>query len=295
MRKYLLIIPLIFILSLGSIILAGYLFVKDISSPVQKSQASMSQIVASFQNRDLITAKTESEGLQRNVGEIDNKYQRLSGLKMLPLIGAYVNDGQRLINAAKSANDAIDGLIVAIEPYSDLVGFKTEAQVPLANQSIEDKVVFLAETLNKISPQLDVVTSQIDKAKSEIDQINPNRYPNSIFGKQIRSKIIALKSTVDESAQLLSQSKPLMKLMPDLLGNPNPKTYMLLFQNDAELRPTGGFMTAYAYIKVTKGKIEPLGSFDIYDLDARWNKRLPAPEPIKKYLPLGLERFKNSR
>jgi hypothetical protein len=59
---------------------------------------------------------------------------------------------------------------------------------------------------------------------------------------------------------------------------------MLLFQNDAELRPTGGFMTAYAFMRVTKGKVEPLSSFDIYDLDSRFNKKVPAPDAIKKYL-----------
>ncbi len=59
---------------------------------------------------------------------------------------------------------------------------------------------------------------------------------------------------------------------------------MVLFQNDAELRPTGGFMTAYAFLKVSNGRITPLSSFDIYDLDARFNKKVPAPEAIKKYL-----------
>ena len=43
-------------------------------------------------------------------------------------------------------------------------------------------------------------------------------------------------------------------------------------------------MTAYAFLKVTKGRIEPLASYDIYDLDSRFNKKVPAHPAIKKYL-----------
>jgi len=59
-----------------------------------------------------------------------------------------------------------------------------------------------------------------------------------------------------------------------------------MFQNDAELRPTGGFLTAYATMKITKGKIESGISQDIYTLDAGFKRKVPAPDPIKKYLPL---------
>jgi hypothetical protein len=58
-----------------------------------------------------------------------------------------------------------------------------------------------------------------------------------------------------------------------------------LFQNEAELRPTGGFLTGYAVIEVNRGKISTLQSDDIYKLDEKFPKRLSAPEPIKKYHP----------
>ena len=143
-----------------------------------------------------------------------------------------------------------------------------------------------AQTLEAITPQLDEVSSHLTKSKEEIAQIDPNRYPSTIAGKPIRANIIKLQQTLDAGYIALTEAKPFISLLPKLLGQDSEKTYMILFQNDAELRPTGGFMTAYAYIKVNKGKITPLDSYDIYDLDARWNRKLPAPEPIKKYLPL---------
>jgi hypothetical protein len=64
----------------------------------------------------------------------------------------------------------------------------------------------------------------------------------------------------------------------------SPKTYMILFQNDKELRPTGGFMTAYAIMKVDKAKFTPVTSDDIYSLDAKYTPTIEAPQPIIDYI-----------
>src|SRR3989344_7435825 len=69
------------------------------------------------------------------------------------------------------------------------------------------------------------------------------------------------------------------------MGLDDEKRYLILFQNDAELRPTGGFITAYGYFKVKNGLIESEGSSDIYKLDDSLTKRIPAPNIILKYLP----------
>lgn len=290
MKKKILIvlIPLLLIIALlGGVAAYGYTAYKSFTPDIQSLQQTGGSLTAAFQAQDLITAKTEIQKLTNQVNELDSKYQKYSWVAKLPVVGAYVGDGQSGINAGKYLVKSIDTLLVSVEPYADLLGFKTSTQsavqAPKA-QSIEDRIVFMAQTLDKISPELDKVAVDMESAQKELDKIDQMRYPEQIAGKNVRSKIVQLKSTVSDSAQLLSQAKPLIKLLPDLLGNPNPKTYMVLFQNDAELRPTGGFMTAYAFMKVTKGKIELLSSYDIYDLDARFNKKVPAPDAIKKYL-----------
>jgi len=281
-------LPIVFILAiLGSAVAYGYVTYKSFIPSVQSLQQTGSRLSAAFQSQDLVAAKTESQLLRDQMDDLDAKYQKVNWTQAIPFLGNYTKDGQRGINAGKSLAKSIDTLIVSVTPYADLLGFQTGQATPSGQpkpQSIEDRIVFMAQTLDKISPDLEKVELDITNAQKELDQIDPNRYPQTLAGKNIRSKIIEVRSAINESAQLLSQAKPLIKLFPDLLGNPNAKTYMVLFQNDAELRPTGGFMTAYAFLRVTKGKIEPLSSFDIYDLDARFNKKVPAHEAIKKYL-----------
>lgn len=266
----------------------GFFTAKSLMPSVNALQETGSKLSTAFQNQDLAAAKLEVKVLDQQLADLNGKYQKVRWTNIIPFLGNYSKDGQHALNAGKSLVKAIDTLIVSVSPYADLLGFKTAEATPSGQtpkaQSIEDRIVFMAQTLDKISPDLDKVGSDMTEAQKELDMINVARYPEKIAGKNVRSKISDIKSTVSESAQLLSQAKPLIKLLPDLLGNPNAKTYMILFQNDAELRPTGGFMTAYAFMKVTKGKIDLLSSYDIYDLDARFNKKVPAPDAVKKYL-----------
>ncbi len=290
MKKTLLyiLLPLVIIIMIAAGGAAyGYFTAKSFSPNIQSLQDTGSRLAAAFQAQDLIASKTEAQNLRQQVDELDAKYQRLNWTTKLPFLGVYPRDGQHAINAGKYLAKSVETLITSVEPYADLLGFKTGAATPSGQpkvQSIEDRIVFIAQTLDKISPELDKVEVDMQQAQKELNQIDEKRYPQTLAGKNVRSKIVEIKSAVGESTQLLSQAKPLIKLLPDLLGNPNAKTYMVLFQNDMELRPTGGFMTAYAFLRVTKGKIEPLSSYDIYDLDARFNKRVPAHEAIKKYL-----------
>ncbi len=255
--------------------------------PVNATIDSAAKLSADFQNKDLMTAKQSLKVLKQDIETLEGKYKIIGWTKIVPFLGSYTKDGQSAITTSKSLVAAIDLTIVALEPYSDLLGFKSDSEQQLEKkeeQSIENRIIFIAETLDKISPELEGITKELAKAGEELSSINPKRYPKAIAGKEIRSKLVSLQTTLNESVQLFSQAKPLIKLLPTLLGNPDSKTYLLLFQNDAELRSTGGFLTAYAYLDMNQGKMVPGNSYDIYNLDARWNSNLKAPDPIQKYL-----------
>ena len=268
------------------LILVTGVFALSIKKQTQSASSSISQITTSVQEKDLIAVNQHLDELEASINKIQSSYKIISWLRFIPFYGGYLKDGQAVLTASHSLITAGKEGIKAIEPYSDLLGFKVDQEQEDKPEfdSIENRIIFLAETLDKISPQLDGIAEHLEVANQSLSKIKLGRYPNSFLGKSIRPKIYQIQSGLSDTATLMVQAKPLIKLLPTLLGNPDPKLYMLLFQNDAEIRPTGGFMTAYAYIKVSQGKIEPLGSYDIYDLDARWSGSVKAPEAIQKYL-----------
>ena len=71
---------------------------------------------------------------------------------------------------------------------------------------------------------------------------------------------------------------------PDLLGFNNKKTYLILFQNNMELRPGGGFIGSYGILSLDKGKIVDLSIHDVYDADGQLTGHVEPPFAIRRYL-----------
>src|SRR3990167_11227130 len=122
-------------------------------------------------------------------------------------------------------------------------------------------------------------------AKEELDYVDTSRYPSAFGGKKIKKELEQVKTLTAEGVKFVNEARPLIKILPSLLGEPKEKKYLVLFQNDKELRPTGGFITAYAVFRIDKGIIHVDRSGDIYALDNGIFGKPKAPAPILKYLP----------
>ena len=88
--------------------------------------------------------------------------------------------------------------------------------------------------------------------------------------------------------QLYTAGVQLAPLLPDLLGFTGPKSYLLLLQNNHELRPTGGFITAVGRVTLENGRVSELVINDSYEI-ARHDVDHPyAPEPVRDYMQIEL-------
>lgn len=77
------------------------------------------------------------------------------------------------------------------------------------------------------------------------------------------------------------------KILPDagrLLGENGTKKYLILFQNNAELRPTGGFIGSFAIATFEQGKLASLDVQDVYSADGQLKGHVEPPLPIKEQL-----------
>ena len=274
-------------LSLVLFLLIGLMvyFAWGINQRLQQVKAEATDAYQAFETRDLSSLKQHLQTTQTQFNQTYAFFQKFRFFNYLPGINLYWRDLDHLFLAGNHGLQVAHQVVQAIEPYADILGFQG-AQTEQLAQSAEDRIVFLAETVKKLEPQIGTIAHELQLANQEMIAVNPRHYPRSLFGLPIRDKLIQAKTTLAKTSDSLAQLQPLLKIMPELLGNPKPITYLLLFQNNAELRPTGGFLTAYATLKVDKGKITAGVSQDIYTLDAKFNRKIPAPEPIKKYLPL---------
>ena len=73
--------------------------------------------------------------------------------------------------------------------------------------------------------------------------------------------------------------------LPEIFGMNEKKKYLVLFQNNMELRPTGGFIGSYAIVDFDKGKLENFSIADVYDADGQLKAHIEPPFAIRRYLP----------
>ena len=271
----------VYVLSLIYLLIVGL----TLRPALGKASQAAKDVTVSLQEKNLVKA-TESLSLaETELKVVSRRYNLVGWLKVVPGLGIYVSDGRHGLNAAMAGAAAGKTVLDSIAPYADVLGFSGQ-ETELNIDSAEEKIIFILETLGKISPQLEGVSGQLTQAQTELNGINPRHYPKSFFGKPVREKIVSLQTSLKSSEEVLKNIKPLLSLLPKLLGQNETQTYLLVFQNDAEIRGSGGFLTAYAILETFRGKITPVLSQDIYELDNKFGNRLPAPEPIKKYLPL---------
>jgi hypothetical protein len=212
-----------------------------------------------------------------------SSFNFISWTRFIPFVGGYVKDIDHGLKAYSYGLDAAEEITVVIEPYADVLGITAETASDGA-KTAEERIDFIVKAIPTILPKMDEILDKANKAKAEVDAINPNRYPVRFAGKEVREPLKKGQEALDSAVTFLAESKPLLEASPYLLGIDEPRQYLVLFQNDKEIRPTGGFMTAYSIMKVDKAKFEPVASNDIYNLDAQYKPNLPAPEPLVKYI-----------
>jgi hypothetical protein len=137
--------------------------------------------------------------------------------------------------------------------------------------------------MSALTPKINEMADSIETVRKEIDAIDPNRYPVRLGKTPIREPLTTYKGMVETAANLFVNAQPLLTNLPKMLGEPNEIRYLILFQNDKELRPTGGFITAYAQFRLVRGKAILEKSDDIYALDAAKSRNFPAPPEILKF------------
>ena len=69
------------------------------------------------------------------------------------------------------------------------------------------------------------------------------------------------------------------------IGIDRPKKYLFLFQNNSELRPTGGFPGTYGVISFANGGLDNFFVDDIYNLDGQLKKNIVPPKQLQHITP----------
>lgn len=248
----------------------------------KQALSSAAKVAGAAKLQDLDATKAYIKDARGDLRKVKLSLAAFTPLRVTPFFGWYVADAQRGVNSAIAALSAAETITDAVTPYADVLGLKGEGT--FLGGTAQERIALAIETLSKVTPQLEKIGSDLKVTKEQIDRIESWRYPNFLPGKP-GSKLQTAKTAIDQIESFVVEAGPLIEVLPNIMGSSQEKKYLILLLNDKELRPLGGFITAYAIFRVNKGNLESEGSEDIYQLDSSLTKRIPAPYPISKYLP----------
>jgi len=190
-------------------------------------------------------------------------------LGWLPLVGGDLAAGANLLEMGIGVSVAGDLVFDGLEPLLPLLGdsgdFSPETGVGEA----------VATAVSEGQPHF-------SEAQIELERVGQLR--QRIDDDRLSPRVGQLLGRLDRYLPLLETGVEGLLVAPSLLGVDEPRTYLLLAQNEHELRATGGFISSVALLGIADGKIVEFDFRDSYAVDDLSQPHPDAPEALERYM-----------
>lgn len=107
----------------------------------------------------------------------------------------------------------------------------------------------------------------------------------SWFGVSKRA-LVFYKDELAKARMVIGQIDDLLAVFDELVPGQKgaTRTYLVVLQNSAELRPTGGFIGSYALVRFDSGHLASYKFYDVYAADGQMHGAISPPDEILHYL-----------
>lgn len=239
----------------------------------KKAEALIPNIRQAFEEKNLDEAARLLHEAGDDIHFAKKQYSYARFFSYLPLIRTQYSAGSAVIETA----DSLVGHGVTLFDVAEPV-LATFLDTSYGNLTGEQKETLLKElpTLKDELRALKADATEGQKALSGTARAGTLR--------QISVLTTQLTAALPEIEKGVSIAETWADLAPSFLGADTPRRYLVLFLNNRELRPGGGFIGSYGMMTIQNGDIESFPISDIYDLDRTFPQGEKPPRPIADYL-----------
>lgn len=97
----------------------------------------------------------------------------------------------------------------------------------------------------------------------------------------IKTDMNVLSDRLKNYSNLVKKARAISNLLPNIVALDGVKNYLILMQNNMELRPGGGFIGSFALVSFEGGKLKKIEANDIYAIDGQLSINVEPPKEIK--------------
>lgn len=162
---------------------------------------------------------------------------------------------------------------------SELAATSRDAVTPIVALAVsagaenEPDARALLDVLSAAREPLARAANTLTSASSALDDIDTAQVVEPLA-----KGVTALREVVDEAAPGVTNLSDVSQVLPGLLGANGPRSVLLMFQNNAELRTGGGITGTFALLSVADGSVQMVQQFDSSDFGRRASPILDVPE-----------------
>lgn len=106
------------------------------------------------------------------------------------------------------------------------------------------------EPIEQVAPDVTAAADSLEAQRRCVEEIDADG-----LVAQLRGPVVQLQEELARAADLTDTASRAVQLLPPMLGSQGPRTYLALFQNNAEVRATGGMPGALATITARNGRL----------------------------------------
>jgi len=235
-------------------------------------QVAASESLLRSTNKDnfdtLSTSLSEiSKGLAQSSEDISSIQGNLNILlSILPGL-SMIQNGSNLTANIAGIISIIGELSKAIEPFiaQEINPFDNTKQITLV-----DGIKQIKDSNQKLVPALDELHNNLGKL--------PINFVPGYRGDVLKQ----LYQDIPKLKQAIIDTDPYIDIFLNFVGSDIVKRYVLIFQNNQELRATGGFIGSFGIMNIDRGVVKKLDIKEIYNPDGQLSKNILAPEPLQE-------------
>ncbi|KAA1395185.1 DUF4012 domain-containing protein [Aeromicrobium ginsengisoli] len=221
-----------------------------------QAEVLQSQIVAGDDASARITLRQLQQSTARAADTTDGPMWKVGS--KLPFIGKNIDAVQTVSQVTHDiATDALPPVVALSN------------QINLNTFSPKNGKINIAE-IRKIAPSVKTATAALTAAQKDLSGIDAT----SLLA-PLRGPVETIQDKVDNAQSAAKSSNLAAELLPTMLGGKGTRRYMLLIQNNAEIRSTGGIPGSFAILKAKNGKLSMGEQGALKDLP-------PFDEPVLK-------------
>jgi hypothetical protein len=207
----------------------------------------------------LLDAEDQALDLRQQVtdGNVDAARSALAGLKDSTREAEASTDGPLWAAAARIpfVGQNFAAVQTISRELSTIAGTGLQPLVDIADQVDADafspqKGRIDVDAIRELSPRLQRADDALSGGWREIGEIDTEGLAGPL-----RGPVAELQSKVDDARSTVHAGAKAARLIPDMLGGSDKRTYVLAFQNNAEIRSTGGLPGAFAILTARDGRI----------------------------------------